>query len=87
MALCFELLRNSKLPGQNGVAMQCEATGQISTSRLYRKRRSDQPEDQSSQREQRNSEQFARPLETPASAGGNSIARSISSRLRVSGQF
>ncbi|KAL1373388.1 hypothetical protein pipiens_018689 [Culex pipiens pipiens] len=32
MALCFELLRNSKLPGQNGVAMQCEATGQISTS-------------------------------------------------------
>ncbi|KAL1396147.1 hypothetical protein pipiens_010719 [Culex pipiens pipiens] len=34
MALCFELLRNSKLPGQNGVAMQCEATGQISTSRL-----------------------------------------------------
>ncbi|KAL9698518.1 hypothetical protein quinque_001959 [Culex quinquefasciatus] len=32
MALCFELLRNSKLPGQNGVAMQCKATGQISTS-------------------------------------------------------
>ncbi|KAL9694595.1 hypothetical protein quinque_013880 [Culex quinquefasciatus] len=32
MALCFELLRNSKLPGQNGVSMQCEATGQISTS-------------------------------------------------------
>ncbi|XP_038119487.1 uncharacterized protein LOC119769846 [Culex quinquefasciatus] len=51
--------------------------------RLYRKRRSDQPENQPSQREQRNSEQFARPLETPASAGGNSMTRSISSRLRI----